>query len=35
LRLAVLLPASWLTGGAFLVLADLAARSLPVLGRHS
>jgi len=35
LRHAVLLPASWLTGGAFLVLADLAARSLPVLGRHS
>ncbi|TAH37287.1 MAG: iron ABC transporter permease [Planctomycetota bacterium] len=35
LRHGVLLPACWLAGGGFLVLADLAARSLPLFGRHS
>lgn len=35
LRHGVLLPACWLAGGGFLVLADLAARSLSWFGRHS
>lgn len=35
MRHAVLLPAAWLAGGGFLALADAAARSLEVLGRHS
>lgn len=35
MRHGVLLPACWLAGGAFLVAADLLARSLPLLGRHS
>jgi iron complex transport system permease protein len=35
MRHGVLLPACWLAGGGFLVLADTAARSLEVLGRHS
>lgn len=35
LRHGVLLPACWLAGGGFLVLADLLARSLPLFGRHS
>jgi iron complex transport system permease protein len=35
LRHAVLLPACWLVGGGFLVLADLCARSLAVGGRSA
>ena len=35
MRHAVLLPAAWLLGGGFLVLADLVARSIELLGRHS
>ncbi len=35
MRHAVLLPACWLAGGAFLAMADAAARSLELLGRHS
>ncbi|MBC8328016.1 MAG: iron ABC transporter permease [Planctomycetes bacterium] len=35
MRHAVLLPAAWLAGGGFLALADAAARSLELLGRHS
>ncbi len=35
MRHAVLLPAAWLAGGGFLALADAAARSIELLGRHS
>jgi len=35
MRHALLLPASWLAGSGFLVIADLCARSLQILGRHS
>ncbi|HEX9794731.1 MAG TPA: iron ABC transporter permease [Planctomycetota bacterium] len=35
LRHGILLPACFLAGGGFLVFADLAARSLELLGRHS
>ncbi|RMH01507.1 MAG: iron ABC transporter permease [Planctomycetota bacterium] len=35
LRHAVLLPACWLVGGGFLAVADAAARSLELFGRHS
>jgi iron complex transport system permease protein len=35
MRHALLLPACWLAGSGFLVIADLCARSLEILGRHS
>jgi len=35
MRHGVMLPACFLAGSGFLVLADLLARSLPILGRHS
>ena len=35
MRHGLLLPASFLAGGSFLVLADTLARSLELLGRHS